>query len=83
MQSDFTLYGCTVLGVRSGVSKNGNNYTTLRFLHNISVFDIFQFGDSAAMAAGLTEGGTYDLSFRCEARRDGTPVLTLVQFAKC
>lgn len=78
--SNCFFQGCTVLDVRCGLTKNNNPYTTLRFLHNCDVYDIFIFGDSAAVAAALIAGKTYDLYFQTSARRDGSLALKLVGY---
>lgn len=69
-----------ILDVHSGVTKNGQPYTVLRFLNlnDYSLYDgIWQFGDSAAVAAGLSVGSTCQLGFLVVPNRNGGVSLRL------
>ena len=69
-----------ILDVRTGLTKNGQPYTVIRFLNLIDymLYDgIWQFGDSAAVAAGLTVGTTCQLGFLVIPNRNGGVSLRL------
>ena len=76
---------CTVLDVRTGVTKNGQPYAVLRFLVN-STYDLFdgiwQFGDSAAVASGLSKGAHVSLGFSVVPSRQGGVSLRLDSVGK-
>lgn len=69
-----------IINVRSGVSKAGNPWTSINFLdqNNLQVYDLMQFGDSAAVTSGLVRGSVYSLRFNIEPSRDGGVRLVLV-----
>lgn len=72
-----------ILNVRSGVSKAGNPWTSVSFLDQnyLQVYDLMQFGDSAAVAASLVRGSVCSLGFNMEPSRDGGVRLVLVSVA--
>ena len=69
----------TILEATTRQSKSGNPYCVLRFLDNLSyeVFDVMQFGDSAAAASGLVKGANVMLQFDVMPGREGGARLVL------
>ena len=69
----------TILESTTRQSKSGNTYCVFRFLDtlNYEVYDLMQFGDSAAVASGLYKGATCMLQFDVMPGREGGARLVL------
>lgn len=69
-----------VIESRFGQSKTGNPYCVFRVLdeESLEVYDLMQFGDSAAVAAGISKGSRVRLDFNVAPARDGGVRLEIV-----
>lgn len=75
-----TLPSALVLESRFGQSKTGNPYCVFRVLdeETLDVYDLMQFGDGAAVAAGISKGSRCRLDFNIAPARDGGVRLDIV-----
>lgn len=75
-----TMDSALVLESRYGQSKSGNPYCIFRVLDesDLNVYDLMQFGDGAAVAAGLPKGSRVRLDFACSPAREGGVRLEIV-----
>ena len=75
-----TMDSALVIESRFGQSKSGNPYCVFRVLdeETLDVYDLMQWGDSAAVAAGIAKGSRVRLDFNMTPARDGGVRLEIV-----
>lgn len=80
----FTMDSALVLESRFGQSKTGNPYCVFKVLDEstLDVYDLMQFGDSAAVAAGVAKGSRVRLDFNIAPARDGGVRLEIVSVGR-
>lgn len=84
IRMQITMPYALVIESRFGQSKSGNPYCVFRILDEVTldVYDLMQFGEGAAVAAGISKGSRVSLDFNVAPARDGGVRLDIVGVEK-